>query len=74
MSDYRDLHTGEALENYELEERFDDMLDECYGQVKVLEFEYSTSRALKELDPIAYRCSLNDWVDSELGESLEENN
>jgi hypothetical protein len=27
--------------------------------------EFCTSRALKELDPTAYRCGKNDWINSE---------
>ena len=70
--EYYDLFTGEGITDYELHERFDDMLDECYGTVTVAGMEYDTARALKELDPIAYRCSFHDWIDSELGESLSE--
>lgn len=70
--EYYDLFTGEGITGYELHERFDDMLNECYGTVTVAGMEYDTARALKELDPIAYRCSFHDWIGSELGESLTE--
>ena len=40
------------------------MLDECYGTISVAGMEYDTSRALYELDPIAYRVGFNDWLDS----------
>lgn len=69
---YRDLTTGEEILDYDLEERYDDMLNECYGTVTVAGMEYETSRALYELDPVAYRCGFNDWIDSELGETIEE--
>lgn len=52
------------LEDYELEEQYKEMLDEVYGMVKVAGYEYETSRALYELDPIAYRVGFNDWLDS----------
>ncbi len=49
------------------EERFDQMLDECYSFDSVGgPFEHmSPSSVLKEVDPIAYRCGVNDWADSE---------
>lgn len=72
MADYRDMFTGDLLETWELEERYDDMLNECYGTVEIAGMEYETRRALAELDPIAYRCGFNDWIDSELGETIEE--
>ena len=49
------------LQDYELEEQYKEMLDECYGTVKVAGMEYDTSRALYELDPIAYRVGLADY-------------
>ncbi len=50
----------------ELHEMYDDFLDDCYGDVKIGGYEYSTSKAMKEVDPIAYRCGFNDWLDSEV--------
>lgn len=32
------------------------MLDEVYGTVSIAGLEYCTSRAQKEIDPVAYRC------------------
>ena len=49
---------AEALEQY------DQMLDECYPMVKVCGYEYDPSRALKELDPIAYRVGFSDYCSS----------
>ena len=48
-------------DNYE--DQFDDMLDES-GTVEAGGYSFYPSRILKELDPVAYRCSLNDFVDS----------
>ena len=42
------------------ESQYDDMLDECYPEL----FNMLPSRILSECDPIAYRCGLNDYVDS----------
>lgn len=49
------------MEDYELEESYKEMLDECYGMVKIAGYEYETSYALKECDPIAYRVGLSDY-------------
>lgn len=49
----------------QLEDMYDDFLDEIYPEANICGYEYSSSRALKEIDPTAYRCGLNDWADSE---------
>ena len=46
------------------QESYDEMLDDAYGVVTVAGFEYDTSRALRELDPIAYQCGWLDYRDS----------
>ena len=43
------------------ESEYDEYLDEVYGDVEVSSFTYSTSEALKKLDPIAYRCGKSDY-------------
>lgn len=45
-------------------ERFDDLLD-CGDMVTIGTLEYLPSRVLREVDPIAYRCGLIDYIDSE---------
>jgi len=47
----------------DIDESYDDMLDECYT-TNIAGIEYSTSRALKEVDPTAYRCGKVDYEDS----------
>lgn len=59
---------GEGLSDDDLHERYDEMLDDCYGDVNVCEYEYNTSHALREIDPIAYRCGFLDWLDGEITE------
>ena len=44
-------------------DQFDEMLDES-GTVDAGGYSFYPSRILKELDPIAYSCSLNDYADS----------
>lgn len=70
------------LTDRELEERYDSMLDEVYGEVEIAGLKYCTSRVLSEVDPTAYRCGFSDWLDAECqneilfevnGEYTEEN-
>lgn len=51
-----------ALSESEVESRFDEMLDDMYGTVEVAGLTMDTSVVLKECDPIAYRCSLSDYM------------
>jgi len=44
-------------------DEYDSLLDE-YGPVTVAGLKYYPSHILVNLDPIAYRCGLNDYVDS----------
>ena len=48
----------------EYEDQFDDMLDESILEIEIGRLTYSPSHVLKNVDPTAYRCSLNDFVDS----------
>ena len=47
------------------EQSFDDMLDESSGPVVIAGIEFRAAQVLKEVDPIAYRTSLFDYVDGE---------
>lgn len=52
---------------------YDEALD-SEGPVTVCGIGFYPSRILKELDPVAYRCGYNDWVDSDqcdLEEAIE---
>lgn len=70
------------IDPYDYEEAFKDMIDDIDGPVVIAGLKFTASRILEELDPVAYRCSLTDWVDSldkeddkdyqELQEKLEE--
>jgi len=74
-----DLYEGEdeleEISDYELHQMYDDMLDEIYPECKIGGMNYSTSRALKEVDPTAYRVGFVDWLDSEISNEviMEEN-
>jgi hypothetical protein len=43
------------------EQAFRDMLDDCYGETEIAGMKYQTSRVLEEVDPIAFRCGVNDY-------------
>jgi len=56
----------EEIGESELHEMYDDMLDDVYPDLTIAGMNYTTSDALKNLDPTAYRCGFNDWLDSEV--------
>lgn len=45
-------------------DQFDDSLDNSIPEIEIGCLTYSPSHVLKNVDPVAYRCSLNDFVDS----------
>ena len=56
----------------ELEEAFDEMLDECNETIKIGTLTYLPSQVLKNTDPIAYRIGKYDFADFYLTEDDEE--
>jgi len=52
-------------------DQYDAMLNE-QGEVKIGNLSYCPSRVLKEVDPIAYSCGLNDFADAPLTEKQNE--
>ena len=57
---------------WEIVDMYDDMLDECYGQVKIGGYTYDTSLALRYVDIIAYNEGLRDFEDGLEGAEGEE--
>lgn len=55
----------DTKEEWEYIEAYDELLDEVYEVVKFGTLEYQASTVLKEVDPIAYRQGLLDFIDSE---------
>lgn len=51
------------------ERNYDDELDETYQDYEIMGLSFSASQVLKECDPIAYGCGLNDLAGSELREA-----
>ena len=67
VPDWADYVTvdGDLLTEGELEDRFTEMLDDCYDLVPVCGYEYAAGHAFRELDPIAFRESFLDWIDAQ---------
>ena len=53
---------------------YDEMLDDVYGDVEICGMNYSSSRALKLLDPVAYRCGKGDFESNYDLDNCEEYN
>lgn len=53
------------ISEYDLEDLYDEMLDEVSGEVKIGTLSYLASKVLSEIDPTAYRCGFADWLDFE---------
>lgn len=60
----------EKMDNVEIDpENYTDQFDETLNDVHGEFMGYCASQILKEVDPIAYRCGLNDYVDSNVYKS-----
>lgn len=57
---------------YDMEQQYNDFLDEVYPDCTIGGYKYSTSNALKDVDPVAYHEGFLNYIDSLLGESLWE--
>jgi hypothetical protein len=53
------------------EDTYADMLDECWGPVKLCGMEYAASQVLREVDPTAYRVGFNEYAASMEPEDFE---
>ena len=61
VATFRDMNvTNGEIDEYDA---YDEALD-SEGTVTVAGMEFYPSRILEELDPVAYHCGYNDWVDS----------
>lgn len=50
-----------AVEEVEIDRQYEDALRWIYGEVDICGYSYDAAHALKEVDPIAYRCGLADY-------------
>jgi hypothetical protein len=44
-----------------IEEEYEDMLNDCYGDIDVCGMKWPASLVLKRVDPIAFRVGLSDY-------------
>jgi hypothetical protein len=52
-----------------VEEAFEQLMVDCYPETtKIGWLEYDTVTAIKELDPVSWRCALSDWESNEESE------
>jgi hypothetical protein len=59
----------QVISEQEAYKRYDNMINECYGDIKIMNVAYEHSDVLKDFDAIAYRCGFNDYTSH-----LEEDN
>ena len=52
------------IKDWELEEMFDEHLDEIFGDVKVTNMKWPTSKVLKRVDKVCYHQELGTFIDS----------
>lgn len=64
VSDLESQQEQIELDPDDYEDQFDEFLDESTPEIEIGCLTYSPSHVLKKVDPIAYRCGLNDFVDS----------
>ena len=64
--EYTDIDeiTDYIIEGIDVEE-YDNMLDDVYGKVEIAGYEWFTSSALRQLDPIAYDYEFYNYKDSQ---------
>ena len=64
---------GDTVSEWELEEQFEDMLNDVYPMIEIVGMYFESGTALKELDPIAFREAFLDYINSQVEDGeLEE--
>lgn len=58
----------DTIDDY-IRDNYDDLLDETYPEYKIGYSSFSASTILKECDPTAYKCGIDDFVNAELGDA-----
>lgn len=51
-----------SFSDYEMEQMYNDMLDDRHEECTIAGFQYSTSRALRLVDETAYDCGFSDFT------------
>lgn len=52
------------LNDQEFAAQYDEMLDDCYNEIKLGDLTFLPSDVIKKMDPVAYRTGYNDYLDS----------
>jgi hypothetical protein len=52
----------------ELEDIYEELLNECYEPVNICGYEYDQGHALRQLDPVAFRCGVCDYESEQFEE------
>lgn len=60
----------EELIPIDTEKAYDEYLCDSWGMVKVCGYEMSAASILQEMDNTAWRCGLNDFVDSQCSDGV----
>jgi hypothetical protein len=61
------LGSLDEVSDGDLDQRYRDMLNECYPVVSICGYEYDPAEALAQIDPVAYRCGFADYVGDDDG-------
>lgn len=64
FSDFEDV--CQYIGNLDFHSCYDEALDDTYEAAQICGYEYSPAEALKIVDPVAYRCGYNDWLNGEI--------
>lgn len=56
----------------ELQDQFIELLNDCNDLIKIGNLTYEAGYALQKLDPTAFRCGLNDFIDNQLSDDIIE--
>jgi hypothetical protein len=73
-TEYWDIETGEPLTENDLRALFDDFIDDMHDNIVILGMSAPASDVLREFDPIAHRVEFSDWLDSEIGQTITDEN
>lgn len=60
-----EFEVATTIHEWDAEQQYEDLLDEVYGVVNIAGMDFDTGRTLRLLDPIAFRCGMLDYFDSE---------
>lgn len=53
---------------HEIEDMYEELLNECHEPVSICGHNYDQGSALRNLDPIAFRCGVSEWESKEFYE------